>query len=346
MQFKAIVAGVIIFLSAGSISAQSPAIDDAVDDWLNGPEVASLQALSKLAYAGNANAQMLLGQIDRDTPPGGYSDYLATMARPDRRALLRSDSSAATKNWLLDLSDPSLAGFGETVFGYRVGRDVIGNAVGMRKHNEVAAAEFVLWQTLIGGRFDLVNTMPAENHGLSKAGFLNWISGYIAGENKAVTMNRLLDDTSPDMISGLLGVKRLARVLGLERNFSDKTLHLIAVMKGKGYDLPDDVNLVSLNANIAQIAQNDPVLNLAVRSCTKCTQEAVDYDCVIQSMEIVGGYEAMRLVRTPVETVIPAAKFIESARALATFENMVKSRSKRYKRPIRSACIADLLQSK
>lgn len=343
MKIKAIAVGIFVVLCSGSVSAQNTAFDDAMNGWLNGPEASNLRALSELAAGGNTDAQMLLGQIDRDTPPGGYSDYLADMEHDKREALLRSGSVGNSTNWLLALSDPSLTSFGETVFGYRVSRDVVGNAVAMQKHEEVAAAEFILWDTLIGGRFDLVNAMSAENYGLSDAGFLQWITDYMGGENKAITMNRLLEDTSPSMISGLLSIKRLARILSLERNFSDKADQFITIMNGKGYDLPDDANLVNLNADIARIAETNPPLNLVVRACAKCTQETVDYNCIVQSMEIIGGYKELLLVRTPVEKVIPATSFIESERALTIFENMLRSRSDYHKRPIRSSCIADFL---
>lgn len=343
MRINTIVASVLILFSANTAFAQSKEFTAAMNGWLNGPEASNLQALSELATSGDTEAQLFLGQIDRDTPAGGYSDYLVNIGRENREALLRSDTTDYTKNWLLNLSDASLAKYGEAIFGYRVSRDVIGNAIAMQEIGEVAAAEFVLWDTLIGGRFDLVNTMPSENYGLAKAGFLGWVSNYMGSENKAITMNRLLDDSSPDMISGLLSVKRLARVLGLGNYFSDKANQFIIVMKGQGYDLPDDANLVDLNANIRAIATHDAPLNLAVRACEKCTQDAVDYDCVIQSLEILGGYKVLLSIRTPIESILPNKTFIESERALSIFQNMLKSRSGYYARPIRSACVAEII---
>ena len=346
MKIKAIVTSIVLLLSSNNVFAQSAAFTAAANGWLHGDEVSNIELLSKLAYAGDTSAQLLLGQIDRDTVPGGFSDYLADLDHDGRTKLLRSDVTDGSKNWLLNLSDPALESLGEAIFAYRISRDPMRDAVSMQKHGEVEGAEYIVWDTFIGGRFDTVNAMPSDNYGLSNAGFLTWIMGYMSGENKALTMNRLLKDTSPDKVAGLLAVKRLARVLGLSRNFSEEIDQFISIVNGRGYSLPDDTNLVDMNADIAQLAALDGPLSIVVRACDKCTSESVDYDCVIQSLEIVGGYKTLLNIRTPVESVIPADVFMASNRPVAIFENLLKSRAGYYSRPIRSSCVAGFLAEK
>ncbi len=344
MKIKAMLTGVLFLISSSNVVAQqSTAFSAAADEWLNGPEISSLEAMRVLAKAGDVSAQLLLGQIDRDTPPGGFSTYLANLDPAERSELLRSDVDQGTKNWLLNLTDPDFEQMGKAIFGYRLSRDRMGDAVAIQKQNEFAAAEYIVWETMMGGRFDMVNAMPVDNGGLSNAGFLQWISAYVSGSNKALTMNRLLKDTSSDKIAGLLTVKRLSRVLGFNRHFSDEINQFITILKGQGYDLPEDSNLVKLNADFSEIAEIDLALSLVTRSCDKCAGDSIDYECVIQSLEIVGGYNTLMTIRTPVENAISAEAFLKSDRALAIFENILNSRSNYYPRPIRSTCVADFL---
>ena len=277
--------------------------------------------------------------------PGGFSEFLVSLSRAERDALLRSDAEVGTKNWLRNLTNPELEALGAAIFYYRVGRDQIGAAVEMQKHNEYDAAEFLVWDTLIGGRFDMVNAMATDNHGLSSAGFLSWVAAYMADPNKALTVKRLLADSSPDKVAGLLAVKRLSRVLGLSRNFSDEINQFITIVQGKGYNLPDDANLVDLNSDIVKIAELDAPLSIVTRTCAKCDGESIDYECVIQALEIVGGYSTLLAIRTPAENVISSSDFITSNRSVEIFENLLRTRANYYKRPIRSVCIADFLSS-
>ncbi len=343
MKIHAIVTGAALLFSASTVFAQSAALDDAVEMWLNGPEAASLETLSDLARGGETGAQLLLGQIDRDVVPGGYSEFVASLDDVERDLLLRAGEPGESVNWLLSLSDPELADLGNAIFSYRVGRDPIGNALALQKNGEPAAAENVVWNTLNNGRFDLVNSIPEQNYGLSDAGFLQWIKKYMASPNKALTMNRLLDDPSPQKVMGLLAVKRLARVLNLNKYFSDEIDQFITILLGKGYDLPEDTNLVKLSADIEKIADLDGPLSIVERACKRWETEHIDYGCVIQALEIVNGYKTVMSIRTPSENVIPADEFLASERAVDIFENLVKSRSKYYKRPIRSSTLQRLL---
>ena len=76
MKMPAIVTSIVLLMSAITANAQSPAFTAAANGWLNGPEASNLEKLSGLANAGDTDAQILLGQIDRDTVPGGFSERM------------------------------------------------------------------------------------------------------------------------------------------------------------------------------------------------------------------------------------------------------------------------------
>ncbi|MEE9452888.1 MAG: hypothetical protein V3V13_00705 [Paracoccaceae bacterium] len=340
MKILATLAGMsLLFLSSPALSQENDA-SQAVQDWLNGNEIESVQALSRAANTGDTDAQLLLGQIDRDTVAGGFSDYILGLSKAQRRELLRAPNDKGSINWLLALTDPELEDLGAAIFSYKIGREPIWNALSLQSTGEISAAEFVLWSTVNIGRFDLVNAMPSDSYGLSDAGFLKWVTTYVSGENKALTMNRFTKDTDPNKVMGLLAIKRLARVLSLNQYFSDEVDEFIMVIRGQGFDLPENVNLVSLNANMIKIAEVDGPLSIVSRFCAKCSEDKVDYDCMVQAMEITNGYETLLALRTPVENVISAEDYIHSERPVAIFAQLLKGRADYYSRPIRSSCIA------
>ena len=336
-------AGAIWALGAAVTCAQPAGLSDAVNLWLSGKDEASIRALAADAAAGDVSAQMLLGQIDRDTIAGAHSDFVLSIRGKGRAPLLRADNGERSINWLLKLSDPSKADLAQAIFWYKANLDPIDAALDLARNGEKRAAEYVLWDTLNNGRFDLVNALPEQNYGLAEAGFLTWIRDYFAGPNKAITINGFLADTNPEKVEGLLALKRLERLLGLKDYFSVGVNELITVVRGNGYDLPDTADLITLNSNLARVAEVDPAIGVALRFCSQCPRTDVDYDCMVQTFEVIGGYKTLMSVRTPVENVVPAATYITSDRAVETLKTLVKGRAAIYNRPIRSSCIAGMI---
>lgn len=328
-------------LSPLSLAAQSAELQSSVQVWLSGD--GGLDRLSALARNGDTDAQLLLGQIDRDTIPGGYSPETFALSLQDRNALLRSTTSSTSKNWLLDLSDQSMAEFGQVLFDYRTSRNLVGSAVEMQRVQERAAAQYLLWLTFDIGKFDQVNTMATENYGLSDADFMNWLRAYLSSENKTLTINRFVADQTSGKVMGLLSIDRLAGVLNLRQYFSVELEQLISILRGRGDSLPDNANLVALTLSLQQLGQSDPALGIVAKTCAQCTDEQPDYDCIIQSLEMVGGYSSLLAIRTPVERVIPADTFLAANRPVVTFTNLVRSYSGFYPQPIRSSCIASII---
>ncbi|MEX3016922.1 hypothetical protein [Gymnodinialimonas hymeniacidonis] len=92
-------------LSAGLVSAQTipggtdPAFRSAVADWLTGEDDrAALQALSELAQADNAAAQILLARLER--APHLTAHVTEGMARAERIALLRMPGGLSGRSWM------------------------------------------------------------------------------------------------------------------------------------------------------------------------------------------------------------------------------------------------------
>lgn len=84
-----------------------PELQAAIGDWLAGNEADALPVLSGLAAGGNAAAQMLLTQID--SFPALQGDWLASLSRADRIAVLRAPGGLSGVRWTKDLDNPVAA---------------------------------------------------------------------------------------------------------------------------------------------------------------------------------------------------------------------------------------------
>lgn len=104
--WRAWVVAVVYALSAALAPAMAapvagqddPAFEAAVADWLEGSEGPALTALSQLAAQGSAAAQVFLAIID--TTPAYQGDWLASLSRDQRIAVLRAPGGLSGQNWM------------------------------------------------------------------------------------------------------------------------------------------------------------------------------------------------------------------------------------------------------
>ena len=344
MKKNLVAAGLVWFATVGQAFAQDAQVSDAVALWLSGNDQDGLPALATDARQGDTTAQLILGQVDRDTIPGGYSDFLLSLGRDARAELLRATvGQGPTDNWLLSLSDESKRDLGLALFWYEANLDPIDAALDLQQVSEESLAELVLWRTVNNGKFNLVQAMPAENYGLSDAAFLAWMKDYFASENRTINMSRFVADQNSQKVAGLLALKRLERVLGLGGSFSVGLNEFIQVMRGNGDELAPTADLVTLNATIRQVAEVDPRIGVVDRMCSICPNSEEDYQCLIQTFEIIGGYDTLLAVRTPAEAAIASDVYLSSDRAVTSLTNLVKGVGPSDMSRVRSACLASIL---
>lgn len=345
---KNISLAVVLFLGASvnAMSEQSPAFKEAAASWLENNEEESLTALSTLAKSGDIHAQIMLGQIDRDTVPGGASDFILGLNRQERHDLLRNPKQTGkTANWLLSLSDDSLAGYGKTMFEYRLGLDPVSSMTALEENGETAAAQFLVWHTMDQGRFDLANEIPPSASGLVETGTMNWLRTFMANENKLMNSTLFLNDTSKDKVPGLLSLDKLSWVLGLRDSISVEIHDLILVIRGQPGRVSEDANPLLLNSNLKEVAKVDPALGLLNRVCSVCPEAEADTYCLSQSLEMLGGYRTLASLRSPAEKVISMDEFYASERSVSTLQNVLKNRSGGYDQEIRSTCLKSLISN-
>ncbi len=345
-QFKRhMFAALLVGLSMATASvAQSNEPDGAIADWLNNDDPQSLPQLSELANSGDWRAQILLGQVDRDIIPGGYSTYLRELDRADRAALLRSpQENGKTANWLLNLSNPDVAGAGEALFWYEANLDVIEAAEDLAAQSEPAMAHYLLWKSVNNGSFDLMQAIPQDEPVLTNAGFLLWLRDYFAQPDGAITLSAFLADRRPEKMEGLLALKRLERLLNLQSNFSLRINEVIEVVRGNSRSLNSNADLVALDATLSAIAQVDQRLAVVERLCERCPNAAQEFRCMPDTLAVIGGYNKLMQLRTPSENIIPADVFLQSERAVTTLENVIYNLGRSGNFTPASQCVADII---
>lgn len=335
---------VVMGTSLHAMPEKSDAYKAAAEAWLNSDEQSSLATLSELARSGDVHAQVLLGQIDRDTVAGGSSDYILGLTRQQRRELLRNPKGVGkSRNWLLSLSDDSLDDLGEALFKYRAQLDPIAALVDLNKTGEQDAAQFLVWTTMDEGRFDRANTIPTDQSNLFENGTIHWLRGFMGSENKLMNSSRFLADTSPDKVRGLLALDKLSWVLGLRNSLSTEVRDLILVIRGQPGRVSEDANPLALNAMLKEVATYDRSLGLLNRVCSACPEAEGDPYCMSQSLDIFGGYRRLSLVRTPAEVAVSSEDFFASERSAQIVRNVLQHSSARYAPKIESVCLQSII---
>jgi hypothetical protein len=344
MKMNLIAAGMVWVSLIGAASAQQADMSDAVALWLSGDDARGLPALAADARNGDVTAQLILGQVDRDTIPGGDSDFLLSLTRQERAELLRFElEDGSTLNWLLALEGTEYEALGDAIFWYKANLDPIDAALKLQFTNETSMAEWVLWRTLNNGNFDLVQSLPADNGGLGQSGFMAWISDYVASDNRTISMSRFLADERPEKVPGLLALKRLERVLGLGGNFSVGLNELITVIIGRGNQLPPTADLVTLDASLTRLAEVDPRVAVVNSMCAVCPEVTSDYQCKIETFQIIGGYQTLLGLRSPAEAAVPADVYLASDRAITALTDLVRGRAPRDISRVQSVCLQSLI---
>lgn len=339
-----IAAGAIWVAMMHPVTAQQADFSDAVNLWLSGDDANGLPALAVDARNGDTTAQLILGQVDRDTIPGGYSDFLLGLTREERAELLRFvNSDGSTVNWLLTLEGTENAALADALFWYEANLDPIDSASDLQAVDELSKAEWMLWRTLNNGFFNLIQSLPAENPELAQVGFMSWVTAYFADENRTISMSRFLADESPEKVPGLLALKRLERVLGLQGNFSVGLNELIEVIRGRGNRLAATADLVTLDASLTRLGEVDTRVGVVNRMCDICPDTAADYQCKIETFEIIGGYETLLAVRSPAEAAVPSDVYLASDRAVTSLVDLVRGRAPSDMTRVRSTCLQSLI---
>lgn len=100
MRIFAFVFAAFAFLTTGAFAQATAELTAAIDSWLEDDDQASLPVISNLAQNGDAFAQMLISQIERETPSGGETPYVLAMDRKARIKTFRAPGGLSGTLWV------------------------------------------------------------------------------------------------------------------------------------------------------------------------------------------------------------------------------------------------------
>ena len=95
-----------IWAFASPAAAQtSPQLEAAIEAWLADDDAASLPVMAELANGGDKAAQMLISQIDRETPSGGETPFVLALDRKARIKMFRAPGGLSGTTWVKKLAE-------------------------------------------------------------------------------------------------------------------------------------------------------------------------------------------------------------------------------------------------
>ncbi len=288
--------------------ADDPDFLRAVDTWLSDNDEGSLPALSLLSGNGNIAARLLLSRIEITDRASG--DFVKRMSRSERLKLFRSNlgSGVFRSSWIKVEADRgnrvARALFDGTVLGINI--DTVRRLYGI---GEVEATEHLVRKVAVDGsqseRRELSQLLiPGSELTPYLRGFRFARSGMTTGRTALqhiIGKNEGIDPVSVEFESG--------PGAGIAMQFVDFGYQAGAQAignrdQGRYFDI------------IAKWTMTAPpamaVANLCRRHCSNRQISA----CAITGFGLVGGYYEMIRFDSPLETVIPQNRFLNSERAI------------------------------
>lgn len=289
--------------------AESPAFQQAVEIWLWDDDETSLPALSRLANAGNHAAQILLGQIEQhEIKP---SRFVRSLSRDERRAIFRAPVGKFGKSWLavaaehsslanafllarnteqMEAAIPVLHQYGE--------RGELGAIVERISDN-------IDWDKLI--TLELKGVVPPERR------YLVW---HAALSTESAEADRLIQDAQSAIKNARLqGILFFAKSAGLATGPDPVMLEAaVGVARWYAYGAHYDGTVPEIaEGHGHQLLSMDETRQLAVACRALCPKQAGS--CAQAAWSTLGGYTTYLDLGSPVATLIPAERYVQSRRA-------------------------------
>lgn len=300
-----------LVLLGGSVHAQS--LNDGIAAWLDDDDATALPILSALANEGNKDAQFILGQLDRITPPGADTEFVAGLARRERIRLLRSQQGLSGRGWTVvrDREGDELA---KALNVSRLPDAGIDTAQFLYENGEKEAGARLAFEIFDRGNIGAIMSLPSDDPLLQGLDFVQWIRSYF-GSPPAPNAWRWLDGTPAEgRASGLMMVSFVAPVLAPHLRPGDDLRRFTLTMRGAPSELLDELQLPNAAGVILGQLETDPVLSTVGALCNELCPDQVGY-CALDAIVRVGGYDRLMTLDSPYEGAISQAEFQSSKRA-------------------------------
>lgn len=355
-KFIALILAVFFIFFDDAVAVEISGSDDpeflqAVQDWLNDDDAASLPVLSNLAHDGNRAARYLLGQIEKTTHFNAESDYVNSLDRKQRLAIFRAPGGLGGTSWLDILTDDGeqLATLITELKKTQYDFDVISRLTELGERRQVSVE---LVRHLQYGNYEILISLAYGNQLSYGDQFYAWLAHLYKGSASKEELKKVIQKLTADSKS--TGVESVLMTSFAYDYLNPKTEQLRFVRRiGKAlYRTP--ITLLGKDGKKAggEIEKFADWLVLAAPKTEAlyypyvfCRKECPEDTgrCMASSIGLIGGYEKLKRLRSPLENLIPNTDYIISERAHRSLLRHLKAQSKEffYKKNLKiSSCLA------
>lgn len=307
---------------------------NALNAWLDNDDAVAIPILSRLATEGHVPAQIFLARIANRVA----SEFVEGLSREDRNRVLRAPGGLSGKSWIsvaAKAGNPLAQAFeASTLPPYG-----IDELRGLLDHAETAEATGFLLRSTASGRMDGIEDLLEDDRLPKAAAYTIWLS-IIQNETLKSEQKKKVDQF---LLNGGIGAVIVATELisryggqlpghleNLSQRLSANTSTLLEPMTEKVIDLRNEPT---------------PALGSLTAYCNTFCQDEVPR-CLYDALVLVGGYDELWKLMSPVESYLSTPTYIRSKRVISDVERTMRSKylrhDHRYRELLaRNSCAAD-----
>jgi len=303
-----------IFCSVGFANDDLP---QAIEAWLEDNDERAIPALAELAASGNADARLLLAQIDGR--PGALSNYLGGLSRKERNILLKAPGGLSGKSWLQAIEAEN-----ETARALTQASDAKFSADGIKKLldlGEAGPAVRPLLELMNFGDVSGVMRLSGHENFPEDARVVAWLSALLASgadvlgrqTDLLAELDEKLADYDIGALSVLFGSRALfdpeeAAALADQFDVAD-ILNSYAYKRGSLKDPRSSPGSERVDRLLSEEEAMKPLVGICAEECPASTKS-----CLRTLYHGVAGYMGYLALQSPLESLIPRDVYFASKR--------------------------------
>lgn len=323
MRFAAVSLAILGAVSLSPLAAAAadpvpldPELQAAVEAWLADDDASSLPVISQKAQAGDAAAQMLVSQIERETPPGAETQHVLGMDRATRKATFRAKGGLSGTPWVRKRGREGDA-LAAALYDSKLPDATIDLAKQIHAGGEVEQAKRLTWEIFQRGRFDAVMGMAPTEPLARDLAYIPFLQSWFAEGARAPDQRAwLMENAGAGAPEGMILVQILAPLLAPDLAPNEEVDRVIRALRGQAADVlaegPEEARWIG--DFLQKTAEEEDALHPAAAYC-EATCPGEPGVCMLSAVALLDGIDRMMLQDTPYEAAIPQASYLESARA-------------------------------
>ncbi|MEM7525131.1 MAG: hypothetical protein AAF360_15520 [Pseudomonadota bacterium] len=317
---------------AFAASHVSPQLASAVEAWLNDDDASSIPQIGELAGNGDRAAAMLLGRIGA-RPEVVWSEWLLSKSPEERSALLRLGGNEPL-TLLAAAGDEVAAAFRVAErqgAGFRF-------AETLYEAGELQAARTLVWRALEAGRLTELLELPTKEPLYKSLDFMFWMEGWtVVGWKSAEPQKWVASSNDKGRIGGLILTGWITKFIAADKPLPETLQRVAGFLDGKPIALDGDERAYASEL-LRRGGRRDAGLRPFWQMCDRLCPGEVGA-CMLEAVNMSGGYGVAERFDTPYETLIPAADYAASPRAVGELKRRMTNAFTR-KGPAEMSCLA------